>query len=108
MIPAQSGAKVERGKNSEHRQRNDLLNHLELNRREAAISEPIGGNLKAILKEGDAPADEDDLPQRLLPKLQMPIPGNRHKDIGEDEKNDGPHSECLDAAWRSVEFAGVQ
>ena len=108
MIPAQLGAEVESRKSTEDRQRNDLLDDFKLHDREAAVSKSVGGHLEAVFEEGDAPADQYDLPQRLAFIFQMAIPGAGHEDVGEDEKNDGPHSECLDAAWRSVEFAGVQ
>jgi len=95
VVPAQMAAEVERGENSKNRQRDNLLDHLELDRREAAVSKAVGGDLKAILEEGNAPTDEDDLPQRLLPKFQMTVPGNGHKDIGEYEKHDGPHFQIV-------------
>ena len=96
MIPAQLGAEVESRKSTEDRQRNNLLDDFELHNGEAAVSQPVGGYLEAILEEGDAPADQYDLPQRLAFIFQMAIPGAGHEDVGEDEKNDGPHELILD------------
>ena len=66
VIPAQVRAEIEGGEDTEDGERDDFLNHLELDGGEAAVADAVCGNLKAILKEGDTPADEDDLPKRLL------------------------------------------
>jgi len=65
VIPAKVRAEVEGDKDTENCQRDDFLNHFQLDWSEAAVAKTIGGDLKAILEEGDGPADEDDLPQRL-------------------------------------------
>ena len=91
MIPAQMRAEVKGGKDAEDRQRDDLLNHFELDHAEAAVAKAVGWNLEAILKEGDAPADEDDLPEGVLTEFQVAVPGNGHEDVGEDEQDYCPH-----------------
>jgi len=95
VVPAHVAAEVESGENSKNRKRDNLLDHLELDRREAAVSKAVGRDLEAIFEEGDAPAEEDDLPKRLLSKFQMTVPGDGHKNIGEDEKHDGPHFQIV-------------
>ena len=74
-------------------QRDDLLDHLELDGREARRADAVGGHLEAVFEEGDAPADEDDLPQGVLAVFQVAVPGKGHEDVGEDEKNYCPHSQ---------------
>jgi hypothetical protein len=68
-------AEVKGGKDAEDRQRDDLLNHFELDHAEAAVAKAVGWNLEAVLKEGDAPADEDDLPEGVLTEFQVAVPG---------------------------------
>ena len=98
VIPAQVGTEIVGGEYAEDRERNDFLNYFELHRSEAAIADAVCRHLEAILEEGDSPADQDDLPKRLLTKLQVAIPGDGHEDVGEDEKNNGPHFEIVSAA----------
>jgi len=62
MVPAQMLAKVVCDEDAEDDQRDDLLDHLELDGRKAVCAKPVRGHLQAVLKKGDAPADEDDLP----------------------------------------------
>jgi len=95
MIPAQMLAKVEGHEDAEDRQRDNLLDHLELDRREVGCADAVGRYLKAVLEQCDAPTDEDDLPQRLVAESQVAVPGKGHEDVGEDEKNDGPHSQIV-------------
>src|SRR5437879_3490702 len=57
VVPMQLVAKIEDGEHPKHRQRNHLLDHLELVRREGLRANPVGGHLQAVLKEGDAPTD---------------------------------------------------
>jgi len=91
VIPPQMRAEVKRGEYGEDREGDDFLDDLELDGRETRGTDAVGGHLQAVLKEGDAPADEDDLPQRVLAVFQVAIPGNGHEDVGEDEQNNGPH-----------------
>lgn len=81
MVPAQMGAEIVSGKYAEHREGDDLLNHFELHGREAAIADAVGWNLKTILKEGNRPTDDDDLPERLAFVLQMTVPCKGHEDV---------------------------
>src|ERR1700722_7285212 len=77
VIPAQVRAEIVSSEDAEYRERDDFLNHLELHGSEAAVADAVGRHLKAILKEGDTPADQDDLPKRLLPIFQVTVPGKR-------------------------------
>ena len=91
VIPAQVLAEVESNEDAEDHQGDDLLHHFELDGREAVSAQAVSGNLEAVLKEGDAPTDEDDLPQRFMTEPQVAIPGEGHEDVGDDEQNNGPH-----------------
>src|SRR5580658_4357652 len=81
MIPAQVRTEIVSGEDAEDRERDDLLNHFELHGSETAVAEAVGGHLKAILKEGDTPADQNHLPKRLLPVFQVTVPGKRHENV---------------------------
>src|SRR5215467_9471959 len=41
------------------------------------------------MRKGDAPAGEDDLPQRFAAVGEMAVPGEGHEDVGDGEENDG-------------------
>ena len=82
---------VIRRKHAKDDEGDDFLNHLELHGSEAAVADAVGRYLEAVFEEGDAPAHDDDLPQRLILKLQVPVPGNRHENVGANEKNNCPH-----------------
>src|SRR5205807_1387798 len=55
VVPMQLVAKIKGREDPEDSQRDHLLNHLELVRREGLRADPVGGYLQAVLKEGDAP-----------------------------------------------------
>src|ERR1039458_1434636 len=85
-------AEVDEGEDGEDDEGDDLLDDLELDGREAGGADAVGRHLQAVLEEGDAPTDEDDLPERVLAVFQVAVPGNGHKDVGEDEKDHCPHN----------------
>ena len=91
VVPADRLFQVEDGKHGEDHKRDDLLNRLELRSAELVGADAIGGNLKAIFKEGNHPADHDYLKQWHIAKLQVAIPGKGHEDIGNCEQRDGSH-----------------
>lgn len=83
----------------EHNERDDFLNHLELDEAERTTvveqSHAISGHLAHIFKERDTPREEYDHNERpvgadtVLLKLQMSVPRKRHKDVGTNEKKYG-------------------
>ena len=89
----------QRGEHGEDDERDDLLDDLELHQRERAAvareADAVGRNLAGILEERDAPREEDDGKQRPmggnlhLLQLQVPIPSERHEDVGHDQQKDG-------------------
>src|SRR5215469_15977834 len=115
VVPAQVLAEVEGDEDAEDNERDDFLDDLELDGAELIGSDAIGRNPKAVLKEGDHPADDDDLPQRLVAEPKVPVPGKRHKDVGDCEKNDCPHSSILTRAcagelqkWHRIEMCSAE
>ena len=95
MIPAKSlRSKQQHGKNRKNRQGNHFLNDLELPEIKRAavfrITDPVGGNLKTVFKQGDSPTKQNDSRQTPVAepvhffKFQMPVPGKSHKYIRED------------------------
>jgi hypothetical protein len=93
MVPAQVFTEVEEGEDGEDRQSDDLLNHLELSGAIPLSANTVSGHLKQVLEKGDAPTDQDHLPQCFLAEFQVSVPGKGHEDVGEDEQNNGPHSQ---------------
>jgi hypothetical protein len=92
MIPPHVLAQIDPCKRYEHAKRDYFLDDLQLKRRELAVADAICGNLKTIFKEGDQPAHDDHSDEGRLPVLQMTVPGDRHKNIRANEKEDGFHS----------------
>jgi len=69
VVPVQVlSLKHDVGNDGEDRQRDALLNHLQLNQREGASvvneSETVGGHLAAIFQEGDAPREDNNAEKR--------------------------------------------
>ncbi len=63
MVPTQLGVEGEHREDDEDRERDNLLYHFELHEAErtsiALETYPIGGHLKAVFKECDAPREGD-------------------------------------------------
>lgn len=87
--------KVENREKRKNSQSNDLLNRLELNRRELVRTDSICRHLKAIFREGDDPADDNNFKKRGLAIFQVSIPGKGHKNIRERQQKNGSHAAIL-------------
>ena len=94
MVPMK-GLPFESGRTKQHKnnQGDDLLDHLELHQAERAaiVAKPntVGWHLKAVLKQSQEPAEQDDTkqwqmvePAKLLAHLQVTIPSTRHENVG--------------------------
>ena len=101
MVPAQGvGLHEDQREDREDRQRDDLLDDLQLPDRERTSefgrAEPVGRHLETILEEGDSPAHQDDQHQAeaLEPRFEgdLPVPGQRHEGVGDDEQRYGGNS----------------
>jgi hypothetical protein len=100
VIPAQVFAEIKGDEDAEDDQGDDFLNDFELDGREAVSADAVGRDLEAVLKESNRPTDEDNLPERLVAKAEVTVPGEGHEDVGDGEKDYSPHIVMLDA--RSV------
>ena len=98
MVPAQGvGFHKDQREDGEDRERYDLLNHLQFPDRERASelgrSDAVGRDLEAVFEQGDAPAEEHDDHQSEAFEFgfegDMPVPGQRHEGVGDDEQQNG-------------------
>ena len=92
VIPSYVLAQIDPCKRHEHAECDYFLDDFQLKRCELAVPDSVSRNLKAVFEESDQPAHDDDSKERRLSVLQVTVPGDRHKDIGADEKEDGFHS----------------
>lgn len=89
--------KKDKRENHEYHQRDHFLQYFQFNQRKGTPvflkSYPIGGYLKEVFKEGNAPTDQNDADQPEIFKplqvfeLQMPVPGKGHKGIGKNQQD---------------------
>jgi hypothetical protein len=81
---------VENGERGKDRECDDFLQDLQLGQAQRCIAKAVGGDLKQILEERDAPTEErSDVPFLVVPVSQVRIPGEGHERVGDDEKNRG-------------------
>ena len=57
-------------------------------------TDTIGRYLKTVLEGRNQPADENCFPEWGLSEFQMSVPGKRHENVGNAEKNYGSHREA--------------
>ena len=92
MVPMQvCSLEHDVGNDAEDSQRDTFLNNLQLNEVEGSAilneADAVGGNLTAVLQEGDAPRKRNDTQQGPVVRdtvhleFQMPIPSQRHEDV---------------------------
>ena len=98
-------AEVVCGEDAEDSERDDFLDHLELDGSEAAVADAVGGHLEAVFEEGDDQLTTMTFHSGCSAELQVAVPGNRHEDVGADEKNNCPHLR-LGCATDSVRSCG--
>lgn len=100
MVPLQLLAlKQHVGYDTEHNERDNLLDDLELHEREGATitqkTNTIGWYLTTILQKGDNPREENHADQRPMTanarigQLEVAIPGQRHEHIAQNEQQNG-------------------
>ena len=86
----------------EDRQRNDLLDDLQLHKVERAAvlveTDAVGRDQKAVFEESDAPGKEDDPDERPVAgdlqciEFEVPVPGKSHQDVRKNEHQYRPKS----------------
>src|SRR5476649_396796 len=89
VVQGQPLAEIEDREEGEHDQRDHLLHGLEFGSAVDGVPPAVGGHGQAIFEEGDAPARQDHQPQRTVGELEVPVPGEGHEDIGEQQQRDG-------------------
>jgi hypothetical protein len=95
VVPVEFVTEVEDREDSEDAEGDDLLDDFELVWSEGFGPDAIGWYLKAVLEEGDAPTDEDYLPECDFAVLEMTIPSEGHEDVGADQQQNRPHVRCF-------------
>ena len=85
-------AEVVGDEDAEDDERDDLLDDFELYGAEVVSgADAVSWDLETVLEKGNQPADQDHLPQSFAAEAKVSVPGKRHEDVGDDEKNDRPH-----------------
>src|SRR6266852_168453 len=101
MIPFDPFAKVRPRENDEYAKRDDLLDDFQLIRCEFTIADAIRRNLKTVFGERDYPTHNDYSEERNLTIFQVTVPGNRHKDVRANQKENGFHGARIVARAQS-------
>ena len=95
MIPSEGHVEGDGRESDEDNKSDDLLNDFELHQAERASvalkAYAVSRNLQAVLKESDAPGEEDDEDKGCgigketgLLQFEMTVPSERHEDIRRD------------------------
>lgn len=85
VIPGERFTKIEYGKQGKDSKRDHLLHRFQFGRAPDLVPDPVGWYCKAILKKRDPPTDQHNNPEGLIRELQMPIPGEGHEDVGQQQ-----------------------
>jgi hypothetical protein len=73
---------IKNGKGYKNQQGDDFLEDFQLGHIIGGMTDPVGGDLNHVFKEGDAPTDDRGQKPGLGGQaFQVPIPGKGHKDI---------------------------
>src|SRR5713226_9534363 len=88
MVPANFLAEIKNGEPAEDAQGDDFLQNLELGDGIEGVSPAIGRDLEYVLKKSDAPARQYDQPKRRAFVFQMPVPRERHEQVGRRQQDD--------------------
>ena len=98
VVPAQGvRAHEDQGEDREDREGDSLLDDLQLPDREGTSelgrADTVGRNLKTVLEQGNAPAEEHDGHQTEAFEFgfecDVSVPGQRHEGVGDDEQHYG-------------------
>lgn len=89
VIPPDLFAQIKHCEHAEHRERDDLLHDLELRDGIDRVAPAVRRDHEKVFKERDAPAREDDQPERRAFEFQMAIPRERHENVRECQQHHG-------------------
>jgi len=103
IIPFQRLIHVKHHERHEHRQRDDLLQDLQLSKIECGVTDTVGRHLQRILEQCDSPTDQRrHAPWRRCQILQVPIPCEGHEQIGHGEHQCRDQQRIRDRSHRGV------
>ena len=90
IVPRDRPPHIQKGKRDKNAQRDGFLKDFQLRKRQETVSDPIRGDHEHVLKKGDPPRDQNDLPNRRVRKIfQVRVPREKHERVGADqEEND--------------------
>ena len=91
VIPSRHGLEIKERKHHEYYEGDDFLDDLQLVGGVRVVAPAVGRDHEKIFKESDAPAREDDQPERrgFEFRVQVAIPRERHENVRADEQHDG-------------------
>lgn len=103
MVPVKGFSLEEEGDDqSEHDQRDDLLDDFQLKKAERAAvareAEPVGRHLGTIFKKSHTPGEEDNQNQRPVRgnlhflQLQVAVPSESHEYVGQHQQQNSSYS----------------
>ena len=90
-VPFNRRMKKDEGDKRENDQRDAFLQHLKLRHTPFVRADAIGGYLENVFEECQAPASQDDDPERLISEFQMPVPSQIHEHVRDCEQNNRFH-----------------
>ena len=100
MIPPDAFAQIKNREDAEHGERDDLLDDLELRGGIDRVAPAIGRDHQHVFKKRNAPAHEDDDPERRVFVFQMAVPCERHENIRAGQQHDGQPAGLGEAVHR--------
>jgi hypothetical protein len=89
IIPLHQFTHVQNLEGHKHAEGQHLLKRFQFSDAKIPLTMPVSGNHEAVLEKRKAPAYENYLPGRSKRKLQMPVPGEGHKNIRAQQKTYG-------------------
>src|SRR5690606_12340099 len=96
MVPAKAVSEIQHRENREDNQGYHFLHDFQLCRGECAavpcITPAIRWDLKTVFKQGDSPTSKNRYPEGARTEFKVSIPGKGHKQIGNNQEDDSPHS----------------
>jgi hypothetical protein len=85
IVPFQLFLQIDHGEDAKYNQGNHFLDGFQLGSVELIMSDAIHRHLEAIFDEGDSLTDKNHDPQGRILELEVPIPSDRHEDIGDGQ-----------------------
>jgi hypothetical protein len=91
VVPPDFFAKIKKREHAKDGERDDFLDDFQLRDGIDRVAPAIGRDHEKIFKECDAPAREDDQPERRAFefRVQIAIPRERHENVRADQQHDG-------------------